>query len=86
MKQSRFTEAQIIGILKEQESGSPTAEVCRKRGISTATFNKYKARIEPIRVCTRLIFVNYAAMGSVVRPHVFFTGPAQSDGFVALSL
>jgi putative transposase len=29
MKQSRFTEAQIIGILKEQESGSPTAEVCR---------------------------------------------------------
>jgi putative transposase len=44
MKQSRFTEAQIIGILKEQESGSPTAEVCRKHGISSATFYKYKAR------------------------------------------
>lgn len=29
MKQSRFTEAQIIGILKEQESGTPTSEVCR---------------------------------------------------------
>jgi putative transposase len=44
MKQSRFTEAQIIGLLKEQESGSPTAEVCRKHGISSATFYKYKAR------------------------------------------
>ncbi len=38
MKQSRFTEAQIIRILKEQESGSPAAEVCRKHGISSATF------------------------------------------------
>lgn len=44
MKQSRFTEAQIIGILKEQEGGSPTAEVCRKHGISSATFYKYRAR------------------------------------------
>jgi putative transposase len=44
MKQSRFTEAQIFGILKEQESGMPTAEVCRKHGISSATFYKYKAR------------------------------------------
>jgi putative transposase len=38
MKQSRFTEAQIIGILKEQDSVSPTVEVCRKHGISSATF------------------------------------------------
>jgi putative transposase len=44
MKQSRFTEAQIIGILKEQAGGTPTAEVCRKHGISSATFYKYKAR------------------------------------------
>jgi len=44
MKQSRFTEAQIIGILKEQEGGSPTAEVYRKHGINSATFYKYKAR------------------------------------------
>ena len=44
MKQSRFTEAQIIGILKEQEAGTPPAEVCRKHGISSATFYKYKAR------------------------------------------
>ena len=44
MKRSRFTEEQIIGILKEQEAGLPTAEVCRKHGISSATFYKYKAK------------------------------------------
>ena len=44
MKRKRFSEAQIIGTLKEQEGGAPTAEVCRKHGISSATFYKYKAR------------------------------------------
>jgi putative transposase len=44
VKQWRFAGAQIIGILKEQDSGSPTAEVCRKHGICSATFYKYKAR------------------------------------------
>ena len=34
MKRSRFSEEQIIGILREQEAGSPTADVCRKHGIS----------------------------------------------------
>ena len=50
MKQSRVTETQIIGILKQQESGSPTAEVCRKHGISSATFYKYKARFGGLEV------------------------------------
>ncbi len=44
MKRSRFTEEQIIGILKEQEAGAKTADVCRKYGISEATFYKYKAK------------------------------------------
>lgn len=44
MKRSRFTEEQIIGMIKEQESGIPTAEVCRKHGISSASFYKYKAK------------------------------------------
>ena len=44
MKPSRFTEEQIIGILREQEAGMPTADVCRKHGISGATFYKWKAK------------------------------------------
>ena len=44
MKRTRFTEEQIIGILKEQESGIPTSDICRKYGISSATFYKYKAK------------------------------------------
>ncbi len=44
MKRSRFSEEQIISILREQEAGTPTAEVCRRHGISTATFYKWKAK------------------------------------------
>lgn len=44
MKRSRFTEEQIIGILREQEGGQATADVCRRHGISPATFYKWKAK------------------------------------------
>ena len=44
MGASRFTEEQIIGMLKEQEAGAKTADVCRKHGISLATFYKFKAK------------------------------------------
>ena len=42
MKRSRFSEEQIIAILREHEAGSATAEVCRKHGISEATFYKLR--------------------------------------------
>jgi putative transposase len=44
MKPSRFTEEQIIGIPREQEVEAKTADVCRKYGISSATFYKWKAK------------------------------------------
>jgi putative transposase len=44
MRQRRFTKAQIIGVIKEQEAGMPTAEVCRRHGLSPASFYKFKAK------------------------------------------
>ena len=44
MRKSRFTEAQIIGMIKEQEAGMPTAEVCRRHGLCPATFYMLKAK------------------------------------------
>jgi putative transposase len=44
MKRSRFSEEQIIAILREQEAGAKTADVCRKHGVSGATFYKWKAK------------------------------------------
>jgi putative transposase len=50
MKRSRFNEAQIIGMLKEQEAGLGTADLCRKHGISSATFYKWKAKYGGLEV------------------------------------
>jgi putative transposase len=44
MKRKRFTEEQIIGVLKEHELGTKTADLCRKHGISEATFYNWKSK------------------------------------------
>jgi putative transposase len=44
MKRSRFNEEQIIAVLREQDSGAKTADVCRRHGISSATFYQWKSK------------------------------------------
>jgi putative transposase len=44
MKQNRFTESQIVSILKQQEAGEKVMDICREHGISDATFYNWKAK------------------------------------------
>lgn len=50
MKRSRFTEEQIIGILKEHQAGLGAKELCRKHGVSDATFYKWRAKFGGMEV------------------------------------
>ena len=50
MKRSRFSEEQIIGILKEHGAGIPVAELCRKHGVSDASVYKWKAKFGGMEV------------------------------------
>jgi putative transposase len=50
MKRSRFSEEQIIGVLKEHELGAKTADLCRKHGISEATFYNWKSKYGGLEV------------------------------------
>lgn len=56
MRKSRFSEEQIVGILKEHEAGSGTTAVCRRHGISAQTFYRWKGRFGglEVREATRL--------------------------------
>jgi putative transposase len=50
MKRLRFTEEQIIAVLREQEAGAKTADICRKHGVSEAPFYKWKAKYGGLEV------------------------------------
>jgi putative transposase len=50
VKKSRFTEQQIVGILKESEAGAKTADLCRQHGVSPATFYKWKSKFGGMEV------------------------------------
>jgi putative transposase len=50
MRRSKYGEEQIIGILKEHDAGMSTAEICRKYGVSNATFYKWRGRFGGMEV------------------------------------
>ncbi len=50
MKKTKFTESQIIGILKEQEQGKKVADICREHGISQPTFYQWKSKYSGLDV------------------------------------
>lgn len=50
MKKSKFTESQILGILKEQESGNSVSDICRNHGISQAAFYQWKSKYSGMEV------------------------------------
>jgi putative transposase len=50
MKRTRFTEEEIIAVLREAESGTPVKELCRRAGISTVTFYRWKSKFEGMEI------------------------------------
>ncbi len=69
MKRSRFTEEQIIAMLREQEAGIGTAEVCRKHGISQPTFYAWKTKYGGMSVPDAKRLRRPSNVGRWILPH-----------------
>jgi len=73
MRKSRFTEARIIGMIKEQEAGVPTAEVCRKHDFSPGPFYKFKSKYGAMEVSDAAKAASaLAEVGDKAKPDTLF--------------
>jgi putative transposase len=76
MKRSRFTEEQIIGILKEHQAGLGAKELCRKHGVSDATFYKWRAKFGGMEVSDAKKLKSPSWLRTVNRRRRFLPGMA----------
>lgn len=81
MRKSRFTEEQIIGILKEGEAGSNISELCRKHGISKESYYRWKAKFGGCPTLT-----GFGRVGDEIAPAIKKVFPCQSPQFKLLSI
>ena len=79
MKKSRFSEHQIITILKSVEAGRTARDVCREHGISSATFHGWKSRFggmeAPISNACAILSMKTPGSSKCTRTRVWKTGP-----------
>jgi transposase-like protein len=71
MRKSKFSESQIVGMLKGAESGMPVADLLRKHGVSKATFFKWRSSSRPDQIpkqSTRFLTQYHTCSGAVVVP------------------
>ncbi|MCL4151615.1 UNVERIFIED_CONTAM: hypothetical protein GTU68_012997 [Idotea baltica] len=61
MKIARYSDAQIMGILKQAEGGTPVSELCREHGMSCASFYKWRAKFGGMRYAQKLVTLDQAA-------------------------
>jgi putative transposase len=65
MKKSRYTDSQILGILKQAESGIPVAQLCRERGMNSATFYKWRVQYGGMDV-SMMVCIKVFVMGNAL--------------------